>query len=88
MSMQIFFDRRNAVEPAPLDDGPYAEHLEGMRLAALDLIELLARERAGTFDGVGGSFWVNSDRIVDRTQQLLLLAEQRAASLKDGSFRR
>ncbi len=44
MSMQIFIEKRNA-EPAPVTDGPYGEHLEEMRLVALDLIELLARER-------------------------------------------
>ncbi len=31
MSMQIFFDTRNAVHPVPLSDGAYAEHLEEMR---------------------------------------------------------
>jgi hypothetical protein len=59
-----------------------------MRLAALDLIELLARERAGTFDGFGAPFWLHSDRVLDKAKQLLVLAEQRAASFKDGSFRR
>ncbi len=88
MSMQIIIEKRNAEPPAPVNDGPYGELLEDMRLAALDLVELLARERARTFDGMGGSFWINSNRVLDRTKQLLHLAEQRAASLKDGSFRR
>ncbi len=87
MSMQIFIEKRNA-EPAPVTDGPYGEHLEEMRLVALDLIELLARERAGTFDGVGATFWLESDRVLNNTKKLLRLAEERAASLKDGSFRR
>ncbi len=88
MNTQIFIDTRNTAKPVPLSDGVYAEHLEEMRLVALDLIELLARERAGTFDGVGASFWLESDRVLDKTRKLLRLAEQRAASLADGSFRR
>jgi hypothetical protein len=88
MTTQIFFDRRNAVEPAPITDGPYGELLEEMRLGARELIELLARERAGTFDGVGASFWIGRDRLLDKARKLFELAETRAASLKDGSFRR
>ncbi len=51
MNTQIFIDTRNTAKPVPLSDGVYAQHLEEMRLVALDLIELLARERARTFEG-------------------------------------
>ncbi len=85
--MQIYFDRENAVGPVPAT-GIYAEHLEGMRLTALDIIQLLELEKTGVFDGIGASFWVNSDRVLAKTKLLVQLAEQRAASLKDGSFSR
>ncbi len=85
---EIFIDTRNTTKPGPLGEGAYAEHLEEMRLVALDLIGLLAAERAGTFDGIGASFWIESDRVLERARKLFRLAEQRAASLADGSFKR
>ncbi len=85
---QIFIDTRNAAKLVPLGEGVYSECLEEMRLMALDLVELLARERAGTFDGIGASFWIDSDRVLERARKLFRLAEQRAASLADGSFKR
>ncbi len=87
---QIFLDNtRSATKPVAVDaNSAYGEHLEEMRLAALDLIGLLAAERSGTFDGVGLNFWFETDRVLGRARKLFQLAEQRAASLKDGSFRR
>ncbi len=85
MSMQIFLQSGNA-KLSPIGAGPYGENLEEMRLTAFALVELLARERAGTFDGVGGDFWIGSDRVLDTAKQLFQLAQQRAASLADGSF--
>ncbi len=87
---QIFLDNtRSTTKPVPVDNNSaYGEHLEEMRLAALDLVELLARERSGTFDGLGLNFWFETDRVLGRARKLFQLAEQRAASLKDGSFRR
>jgi hypothetical protein len=83
---QIILQTRKALEPRPAN-GAYGETLEDMRLTALALIELLARERAGTFEGIGLGFWYEVDRVLEKAQRLVQLAEYRVPMTKDGSFR-
>jgi hypothetical protein len=67
--------------------GIHAELLADMESTATGLIALIGRERTGVYDGLGGSFWVGSDSVLNAAKRLVALAEQRVAELRDAGPR-
>lgn len=76
----------NPVGPKPAS-GIHAELLEEVTIAAHRLIELVALEKSGHYDGMGENFWTTSDRPLRMAEHIVKLAQQRAAELKDAAAR-
>jgi hypothetical protein len=78
--------QKKTVGPVPAT-GVHAELLAEMQETATGLITLIGLERAGTYDGLGGGFWVGMDSVLNAARRLVALAEQRAGELRDAGPR-
>ena len=65
--------------------GPHAELLGDLEESARVLIELIACERSGVYDGLGQRFWAGSDLVLNTAKRLVSLAEQRTVEFRDAS---
>jgi hypothetical protein len=62
--------------------GRHRELMVELAQGAQRLIQLIEAESSGRYDGLGQTFWVQSDPILQLTKKLATLAEERIAILK------
>ena len=72
--------------PVPAS-GRHAELLAELSQTANALIKIIELERTGVYDGFGQNFWTGFDSVLNTAQRLVVLAERRAAELRDAAPR-
>lgn len=86
MSVLLLRLEKTQTGPVPAS-GIHAELLAEISRGASALIKLVELERSGVYDGLGQDFWTGFDSVLSKAQQLVELAKQRAAELKDVAIR-
>ena len=82
MSFMVVHHEEGQTGPVPAS-GIHAELLAELDVSAHALIKLVELERSGVYDGIEHRFWTVSDPVLNAARRLVMLAEQRAAELRD-----